>query len=145
MTILYPEQSTPLKNRQQTSSQKETGALGEDYAASYLAQLGWKILDRNWSCRYGELDIVALCPDHSSLMRDILVFVEVKTRQNTHFGEPVESITPHKVQCMKRAGILWLTQHRATSSTPVLVRFDAVGIVMKNGVVSQLTHIRKIA
>jgi putative endonuclease len=67
------------------------GRLGEDLAARHLAAQGYEIVDRNWRCREGELDIVA---------RDgeCLAMVEVRTRRGTALGSPEESITPAKQQ-----------------------------------------------
>jgi putative endonuclease len=65
------------------------GEAGERYATDYLIKNGYKILDRNWRIRGGEIDIVAL-------YKSTLVFVEVKTRTSTSYGTPEESIGYHK-------------------------------------------------
>lgn len=139
--------STPLmKNAVEPVSRKEVGNAGEDYATSYLRDLGWTILDRNWSCRYGELDIVASCPDPQVPQKRIIVFVEVKTRQTSAYGDPLEAITPRKIQHLRRAGINWLASHQdLLQPYPTLVRFDAIAIVMAHGKVTKLTHVRRIA
>lgn len=68
---------------------KNAGALGEEQAARYLQQKGWRILERNFSAPYGELDIVA--QDGKTL-----VFAEVKTRAYSAYGGPLMAVTPAK-------------------------------------------------
>ena len=72
-----------------------TGGYGEAYAARYLTGIGMVVLDRNWRCELGELDLV---------LRDgrVLVFCEVKTRASAAFGSPLESVTPAKVARLRR-------------------------------------------
>lgn len=68
---------------------KRIGRQGEEIAAAYLADRGYRILDRNWSCPTGELDMVA--EDDAAL-----IFVEVRTRRGNRFGTAEESVTPAK-------------------------------------------------
>jgi putative endonuclease len=63
----------------------QTGNIGEDFTARYLENRGYKVLDRNWRIKEGELDIVLLSPEKE------IVFVEVKTRTSASFGDPLES------------------------------------------------------
>ncbi|MCB0212405.1 MAG: YraN family protein [Anaerolineae bacterium] len=70
-------------------SRKQTGQQGEDIAAGYFIERGFHILDRNWRCPTGELDIVME-------QGDILIFVEVRTRRGQRYGTAEESITPGK-------------------------------------------------
>lgn len=74
-------------------STKVTGNYGEDLACEYLKKQGYKILERNYRIRGGEIDIV--CKDH-----DCLVFVEVKTRYSHEFGPPAESMTFWKIKAL---------------------------------------------
>src|SRR5690606_2707639 len=71
------------------------GEYGERLACEYLVGLGYVVIDRNWRCDQGELDIVAR-------EGDCLVFCEVKTRRSTAFGPPVESVTPAKAARLRR-------------------------------------------
>ena len=73
----------------EASKAQLVGKTGEEIAEIYLIKNGYKILERNFSCRQGEIDIIA---------RDIkeIVFVEVKTRTNKKYGEPIDSITYYK-------------------------------------------------
>lgn len=67
----------------------ELGKIGEDIAANYLTRLGYKIIERNFECRQGEIDIIAL-------HKKELVFIEVKTRTNTFYGEASEAVNKFK-------------------------------------------------
>ena len=71
---------------------KVLGKYGEEIACKYLLSLNSKVLDRNFMCNQGEIDIIAL----SELNE--LVFLEVKTRKNLKYGRPCESITPYKIR-----------------------------------------------
>ena len=95
------------------------GRQGEQAAADHLAGLGWKILDRNWRCDEGELDIVA---------RDggELVVCEVKTRSSTAFGTPVEGVTPAKAARLRRLAGRWLIAHGVGHAT---ARIDVIGLL----------------
>jgi len=81
-----------------------TGGWGESEAARYLARLGWEIVQTNWHCRYGEIDLVA---------REgaVLVFVEVKARRSRSFGAPEEAITPSKRRRLLRSAWTYLDQN----------------------------------
>src|SRR5205085_1544696 len=82
---------------------------------------GLRVLDRNWRCREGELDIVARDGD-------ALVFCEVKTRRGTGFGHPVEAVTPTKQRRLRTLAQRWLAAH--DEHAPDL-RFDVVGILVR--------------
>ena len=99
-------------------SNNELGEHGEDAATKFLTESGLEILDRNWRCRYGELDIVAR-------EGDTTVFVEVKTRSGGYFGTPAEAVTPLKQRRIRRLAGLWLVQQRGPWSA---VRFDVVSV-----------------
>jgi putative endonuclease len=91
-----------------------SGNEAEKLAATYLQQQGLTLLETNYRCRFGEIDLV---------MRDgdALVFVEVRLRSNANFGGAGMSITPHKQQKLVRAAKHYLLSHSSTSC-----RFDAV-------------------
>ncbi|RSX54459.1 YraN family protein [Bifidobacterium samirii] len=116
---------------------RELGALGERYAAAWLAASGFTVLERNWRCRYGELDIVALSPERS------LVFVEVKTRRGVRYGPPQEAVTARKRNSLRAAAVQWLTdsRHRVPHRG---VRFDVIAIVAAAGAPPVLRHIREV-
>ncbi|MBD0021030.1 YraN family protein [Gordonia pseudamarae] len=94
------------------------GRLGEDIAAGYVTDAGWSVLERNWRCRYGELDIVAV--DGAAL-----VVVEVKTRTGRMYPDPAEAVTPDKLAKMRRATAIWLAGQDSWFAT---VRFDVIAI-----------------
>ncbi len=87
---------------------KELGALGENYAADWLHKNGYQILDRNWRGTRVELDIVAAT-------RSVIVFVEVKTRRSNSHGYPAEAVTPKKLENVKSAAIEWLANRSEDS------------------------------
>lgn len=80
------------------------GRQAETKAADYLKQQGFKILDLNWKTRYCEIDIVAQ-------KKKAIYFVEVKFRKSNAFGSGLEYITPSKLQQMKFAAEMWVSQH----------------------------------
>lgn len=94
------------------------GKTGERLAEAYLVQKGYRILERNFKKRYGELDIVAL---HDKT----LVFVEVKTRIGKEFGLPEESVTPWKLREVKRTSLFYKSIH---PELPDALRIDVIGI-----------------
>jgi putative endonuclease len=83
------------------------GRRGEQLAAQYLEQAGFRILDRNWRCAEGEIDIVAA-------ERRVLVVCEVKTRSDTRYGSPLDAITRAKRSRLRRLAIRWLVAHDRT-------------------------------
>lgn len=102
---------------------RDIGRAGEDSAVEFLEKRGWRIVDRNWLCREGELDIVGVDP----AVADTLVFVEVKYRTSTRFGSGVEAVTPEKQRKVVMAALRWLEAHRSTVGFPG-VRFDVIDI-----------------
>ncbi|WEV59625.1 YraN family protein [Bifidobacterium sp. ESL0728] len=105
-------------------SAKQLGKVGEQYAAAWLAELGWHVLSRNWSTRFGELDIIMMTPEY------IVVFVEVKTRRTQRYGTPQEAITPHKQANLHHAAALWLAGP-GKSIRRTGIRFDAMSILLE--------------
>jgi len=97
------------------------GRYGEELAARHLASAGLTVIDRNWRCAAGELDLVAR-------EGTTIVFVEVKTRSTTAFGDPAEAITPVKAARIHRLGLRWLEAHRDVYGWPDM-RFDVISIV----------------
>ncbi|SNQ47836.1 conserved hypothetical protein [Frankia canadensis] len=94
----------------------ELGRFGEEVACRHLAAGGAAILDRNWRCREGELDLVA---------RDgaTLVFCEVKTRSGARYGSAAEAVVGRKAARIRRLAARWLAEH---PHEPSPVRFDLV-------------------
>jgi putative endonuclease len=114
------------------STTTDLGAHGERIAAAYLTDAGLRVLDRNWRCREGELDIVAR-------EGDALVFCEVKTRRGTGFGHPVEAVTATKQRRLRVLAQRWLAAH--DEHAPDL-RFDVVGVLVRPERPALVTHLR---
>jgi putative endonuclease len=110
------------------------GRRGEEAAVRHLTGLGWRILDRNWRCTEGELDIVA---------RDgaELVVCEVKTRSSVDYGTPVEAVTPAKAERLRRLAVRWLVAHAVGG---VAVRIDVVGLVADGPNRFTVDHLRGV-
>ena len=118
------------------------GAYGERLAARYLAELGMAILDRNWRCDQGEIDIVAL--DGTCL-----VIVEVKTRRTLAFGAPVEAVTPVKAARLRRLAGCWLAERRplveSLSEVVSDIRIDVIGVFRPSRGPAQIEHLVSVA
>jgi len=101
-----------------TLQRRSLGAWGENIAAEYLRKKGMQIIERNFRCRLGELDIIARQGDY-------LVFIEVRTRSSALCGLPQESITATKIKKVRRLAQVYLAQR---SLSDVNVRFDVVAV-----------------
>ena len=101
---------------------RQLGVRGENEAVRFLAAHGFVILDRNWRCTQGELDIVA--QDGVDL-----VFVEVKTRSSLRFGHPFEAVTGAKLARLRSLSVLWRDAHPLTTGPS---RIDVVSVVLPN-------------
>jgi putative endonuclease len=110
----------------------ELGAHGERIAVAYLTDAGLRLLDRNWRCREGELDLVAR-------EDEAIVFCEVKTRRGEGFGHPVEAVTPVKQARLRLLAQRWLAAH--DEHAPDL-RFDVVGVLVRPDRPALVTHLR---
>jgi putative endonuclease len=99
------------------------GERGEALAAKWYETAGYEILDRNWRCRAGELDLI--------LGRGrALVFCEVKTRSSKRFGAPIEAITREKSQRIRRLAALWLSESQLRGRE---LRFDVASVMVERG------------
>lgn len=103
-------------------ARRDTGRSGERDAETVLRRAGMRVLRRRWRCRAGEIDLIA--ED-----RGVVVFVEVKTRTGTGFGEPWEAVGPAKRQRLARAAAAFL-QSAATDREEPLCRFDVVEVIV---------------
>ena len=115
------------------AAKDELGRRGEDLAVTCLEKSGLTVLDRNWRCTEGELDIVAT--DDGAIT---VVFCEVKTRSGVGFGTPFEAVTQGKRRKLRRLGLLWLSENRV-KAYPV-VRFDVVGVLCLPGEPPRVEH-----
>jgi putative endonuclease len=108
------------------------GQWGEDLAAKHLERSGYELLARNWRCKSGEIDIVCKAGG-------VVVFVEVKTRSGTGFGEPASAVTPVKARRLKGLAAQWLAQTRPKGWCDV--RFDVISVVRRPGVTPEVVHL----
>jgi putative endonuclease len=111
-----------------------TGGYGEACAARYLAGEGMVVLDRNWRCELGEIDLVLKD-------EEVLVFCEVKTRASAAFGTPLEAVTPVKLARLRRLAARWLQEHPVASAE---VRLDLVGVLLDRGGDARFDHVRGV-
>ncbi len=111
------------------------GKWGEQKAAEHLVEQGMEIIDRNWRCPLGELDIVAY--DGRTL-----VMVEVKTRTSEAFGSPSEAVTPRKAARLRQLAAQWLSEH---GDRPLEVRIDVIGVLVPARGPWSLDHLKGVA
>jgi putative endonuclease len=112
-----------------------TAKLGEDLACEYLKKLGFKILERNYRRTYGEIDIIAL-------EKDVLAFIEVKTRTSNLFGSPLESITYWKLKSLIKTAQYYKMTHK---NLPEALRIDAVSVILNGQEVQSIELTRNIS
>lgn len=110
------------------------GAHGEELAAQYLRAAGMEIVERNWRCRYGELDLIG---------RDagVTAFVEVKTRSGLKFGIPAEAVTFTKQQRIRRLALLWLNEQQGPWRQ---IRFDVVSVLVQPESDPVIEHLKAV-
>ena len=109
-----------------------SGRLGEQLTAEYLEEKGYEIVERNFKCRFGEIDIIAS-------NRQYLVFCEVKLRKSANFAAAREFVDARKQQRLRTTALLYLSQHE----TPLQPRFDVIEIYAPDGTQTrrpQITH-----
>ena len=94
------------------------GRMGEDIAAQILESKGYHILERNFRCRFGEIDIIAE-------VGGAVVFIEVKARATKGYGRPIEAVTNRKLANMKRSAMCYTSFHNLDN---IEYRFDIVEI-----------------
>lgn len=119
-----------------TARQRESlGAYGETVAARHLVDRGMVLLDRNWRCDAGEIDLV---------LRDgqVLVVCEVKTRRSDAYGSPLEAVTPAKAARLHLLAARWTEAHGVR---PPEVRVDMVGVIAPRSGAARIDHVRGVA
>jgi putative endonuclease len=105
-----------------SDARRALGAAGEDAVARWYVAAGYDVVDRNWRCREGELDLVLARDRHR-----VLVFCEVKTRRTTAFGAPAEAVTFTKQRRLRTLAMRWLDAH--PRSRAVTLRFDVASVL----------------
>lgn len=112
-----------------------TARLGEDKACEYLKSLGFKIIERNYRKTYGEIDIIAID-------KDVLSFIEVKTRTSDQFGTPLEAITYFKLKSLIKTAEYYKISH---PKLPESMRIDAVSVILSGDKVEKIELTRNIS
>ena len=111
------------------------GQYGERVAVRHLQELGLEIVDRNWRCSEGELDIVAREADGT------IVFVEVKSRSSNDYGTPAEAVTRVKRGKLRVLAQRWLAERRPPYSA---LRFDVIAVLRSRRGPADVVHLREV-
>lgn len=113
------------------SHNREVGKTGEGLAVDFLKSRRYRIIERNFRCRGGEVDIIARSGE-------TIVFVEVKTRSSEAFGTPAQSVTLFKQRQIARAAQVWLAANRLQDQP---ARFDVVAILLGGAEQPRIDHL----
>jgi putative endonuclease len=110
------------------------GKQGEQLAAEHLERSGLRILDRNWRCAAGEIDIVAADGR-------VLVICEVKTRSDVRYGTPLEAISARKYSRLRRLAVRWVLAHGVLFDE---IRIDIIGVLRVAPGEFTIEHVRGV-
>ena len=113
---------------------KYKGKIGEMLVKEYLKKYGFEILFRNYSCSFGEIDVIFRDKEE-------LVFAEIKTRTNVEYGFPAESVTYYKKKHILNTAKYFLYQ---TGLTNNYVRFDVIEVYLSKGTIPKINHIKNV-
>lgn len=116
------------------AAHNELGKWGEDLAADYLQRKGYTIIERDWKSGRRDLDIVAK-------NGNVIVFVEVKTRRNSLYGQPEEAVDYRKLQSLQQAINHYIKFRHIRQE----VRFDIISVVGTIGSEPDIQHIQDVA
>jgi putative endonuclease len=121
-----------VSTQQQRSA---VGRYGEDVAVRHLERAGMQIVERNWRCDLGEIDVVA---------RDdgALVICEVKARRGLDYGTPLEAVTVRKLTRLRRLAARWVAE---SAEHPASVRIDVVSVLVRRRGAAVVEHLRGVA
>ena len=103
-------------------SSVDKGKFGESVAALYLEKQGYQVIEKNFRCRLGEVDII--CKKNNQI-----VFVEVKTRTSDQYGAPSEAVTKDKVGKIRKVAALYMMSEKITNYQ---VKFDVMEILLNH-------------
>lgn len=115
------------------AAKDELGQRGERIAERHLVARGMTVIDRNWRCSQGEIDLVLRDGDAT-------VFVEVKTRTSDSFGHPLEAITVAKLARLRRLAMVWCDAHPGTGP----IRIDAVAVIAPRRAPATVDHLEGV-
>lgn len=113
----------------------EIGKIGEDVAMQYLEEKGYKIVERNFECKQGEIDIIAKDDKQKEM-----VFIEVKTRTNRNYGEPIEAVTYYKQKHIIKSIEYYLHIKKLEKA---FIRIDVIEVYHKGENKYHVHHIKK--
>ena len=119
------------------AAKDDLGKRGEELASAFLISSGYEIIDRNWRCAQGEIDVVATRADE-------VVFVEVKTRSSVAFGHPLEAITVPKLARLRRLAAAWCEVHPAPPHGRRRIRIDAIGVIAPSRAPATIEHLERV-
>ena len=108
------------------------GRKGENIAALFLQKHGYKIVERNFKCKQGEIDIIAK-------QKNQYIFIEVKTRKSLKYGMPSESVNKTKQNHIKKVAQYYICTNKISN---FIIRFDIIEIYLKNGKY-QINHLKQ--
>ncbi len=111
------------------------GRYGEELAVRHVEADGFVVLERNWRCDIGEVDIVARDGD-------VLVVCEVKTRSSLAYGSPFEAVTERKLHRLERLGIRWM---RERGVRPRSMRVDVISVLRPSSGRTVIEHVRGLS
>jgi putative endonuclease len=117
---------------------RQLGDYGERLACRYLTEIGFTVVERNWRCARGEIDIIAVDGQ-------CLVICEVKTRRSEAFGAPFEAVTPTKARRLRRLAGLWLAQAKDEARQGDDLRIDVISILRADDSPARVEHLRGVA
>ena len=100
---------------------EQTGQAGELLAEQFLKKQGYRIVERNFRCKFGEIDLIGF-------KKGVLSFIEVKTRSSDAFGQPIDSVDKAKQRRLVRLANYYLYKKKAGDTLPC--RFDVVSVLM---------------
>lgn len=135
-TVAGPPGTDPAAAKPTDTRRRALGRYGEDLAARRLIEAGMRILDRNWRCRDGEIDIVAADGD-------ALVVCEVKTRRAGWYEHPMAAVRPEKTARLRLLAERWLERHGGPP--PGGVRIDVIGVLLPARGAPVVQHARGVA
>lgn len=115
------------------AAKDEFGRAGEERAAAHLRTRGYAILDRNWRCPQGEIDIVAISDG-------MLCIIEVKTRRSAAFGHPFEAVDERKRQRLWHLAFAWAAAHPDVARRRPL-RLEVVGLLGEDARTARIEHL----
>lgn len=113
-------------------NKKDFGEKGEGIAKNYLIKSGYKIIEKNFRTNFGEIDLI--CEKDSSI-----IFIEVRTKRESDFLLPEESITKRKIKHIKLASLEYLSRLKKVYKE---IKFEFIGILFKNDNEYEINHIK---